>query len=155
MTFRHGEDRRVVIIAAITFNLDDAVLGATGQHFDIGRDFSLAAIDIIGRIFRRFFTRHNVTIDDETTIDHLHTITGQTNHALDVIGRTIARQFEHCDIAALGFRRPDAPLRQFNRLRHNPRQRVRHLRQREARIAVGIFRHEEIVANQQGRDQRA
>src|SRR5262245_34015707 len=71
-------------------------------------------------------------------------IARQDYYALDVVGRIVLRQAEHDDVAAVGLRRPDASREQ----RRGERQRI-------VAVAVGVFRHEKVVADEQRRLHRA
>ena len=45
---------------------------------------------------------HGLAVDAEDSVEHLNTVTRQSDDALDVIGVVVAWQLEHRDIAALG-----------------------------------------------------
>src|SRR5262249_46290939 len=68
----------------------------------------------------------------------------QPDHALDVISLVVARQLEYDDITALRLLGPDAAGEQIEPEGEGI-----------AAIAVAIFRHEQIVADEQRRDHRA
>ena len=88
--------------------------------------------------------RHLLVIDVELAVPHLDMIARQADDPLDVVGRGIGRQFEHRDVAAL------------RRMRQDPAGKQRQSEgQRIAAIAIGEFRHEQVIADQQRRDHRS
>ena len=68
----------------------------------------------------------------------------QSDDALDVVGRVVARILEHRHVAALWQAAEDPP----GERRPAERQRV-------TRIAVAVFRHEQVIAHQQRGDHAA
>ena len=90
--------------------------------------------------------RHLLVIDVELAVPYLDMVARQADDPLDVIGRRISGQLEHHDIAALWQmreRQENAAGEQW----HPEGQRV-------AAVAVGVFRDEQIITDQQGRDHR-
>jgi len=77
-------------------------------------------------------------------VDDLDAIAGKANDALDIVGLIVPRQLEDDDVAAVGGRSQNAAGENVGAERH-----------RVIRIAVGVFRHENIIADQQRRDHRA
>src|SRR5258705_13042512 len=88
--------------------------------------------------------RNRLAIDVQVTTNHLDAVAGQTNDALDQIDRFIVRRLEDRDIAPPGQRGENAA-----------REQGRRKRQRIAAVAVGEFRHEQRIADQQRRHHRA
>ena len=89
-----------------------------------------------------FFT--GFAVDVEHAVYHLDLVARQADHALDVVGLVVARQLEHDHVAAVGLLGPDAPGEQVGPEREGI-----------AAVAVAVFRHEQIVADEQRRDHRA
>ena len=69
---------------------------------------------------------------------------GKADHALDVVGGIVLRQAEHHDVAARRLGAEDAAGKQRRRKR-----------KRIVAVAVGIFRDEQVVADQQRRLHRS
>ena len=88
---------------------------------------------------------HRLAVDVQHAVDHLDAVAGQADHALDVVGGVVLRQPEHHDVAALGL--AEAPIAAGEQRRRQ--------RQRIMAVAVGVFRHEQVVADQQRRLHRA
>src|SRR5262249_18915776 len=85
-----------------------------------------------------------LAIDIEQTCAHLDVVTRQSDNTLDVVRRVVARIFEDGDITSLWQAAEDTPGK------WRPAQ-----RQRIARIAIAVFRNEQIVADEQGGDHAA
>src|SRR5262245_41903289 len=84
--------------------------------------------------------RDRLAIEMQMAPDHLDAVARQPNNALDQIDRVVFRRAEHHDIAAARERREDATGE--NRRREW---------QRIAAVAVGEFRHEQRIADEQRR----
>ncbi|CAD5254240.1 hypothetical protein BOS5A_200099 [Bosea sp. EC-HK365B] len=144
MAGRHREHRGVVEGAGVAFTLDDAVANPVRQDLAILDHGGGSAPGVGGDEIGDPLALHRRVVDVEDAVDHLDAVAGQADDALDVIGRSVARQLEHGDVAALRLGGPDPALEQRRAERH-----------RVLRIAVGVFRDEQVIADQQRRDQRA
>ena len=142
---RHGVDIGVVVEAVV-----DAI-----QRFiaDAVRQRLLPALDPRGGVgaagvladeIAEALALHRLLVDVEQPLLHLDAVAGQPDHALDVVGGIVLRQAEHDDIAARRLGAEDAPRKQRRRQRD-----------RIMAVAVGIFRDEQIVADQQRRLHRS
>ena len=99
---------------------------------------------VVGDIVAFRLTRAELAVDVELALAHLDAVAGQSDDALDVVGRVVARILEHRDIAAVR----QAPEDASGERRPAERQRI-------ARIAVAVFRDEQVVAHQQRGDHAA
>ena len=86
-----------------------------------------------------FTRRHRLVVDVEHAFPHLDAVAGQADHPLDVVERRVGGNLKTATSPRSGGN-PDAAGED-----------VRAERQRIARIAVCPFRHEEIIAFEQGR----
>src|ERR1700729_2705590 len=147
MARRYFVDLRVVEGAVVAVDLDDPVLNAARKRLQILRRLH-RLVEMVNRVERLDrFARHRLAVDDEPTVGDLDLVAGETDQPLDVVGLAIARQLEHDDVASLGIGGEKAA-------RHRLGGKVEKARQREMRIAVGVFGDEQIVADEQGRHQR-
>jgi len=87
--------------------------------------------DVIGN----GYFRNRLVVDVEDAVLHLNPIAGQPDQPLDVIGRIVAGEFEHHDVAARGGRSHEAA-----RERHDAE------RERIAAVAIGGLGDEEVIA---------
>ena len=118
-----------------------------GQRLDVARRLLGLAEMVDGRERRDLLARDHLAVDEQPAVGHLDLVARQADQALDVVGLAVARQLEHDDVAALGLRGEDAAG-------HRRGGEVEKARQRKMRIAVGVFRHEQVVADEQRRHQR-
>ena len=117
---------------------------AVGQRFLVARHVRLAAGEVFRTDFRDRFARHERIVHVEATLLHLHLVAGHADQPLDVVGLSVAWKFEDDDVAALRGRREDAAGEE-----------IRAERERMVGISVGVFRHEDVVADEESRDHRA
>ena len=139
---RHGIDRRVVVEAVIG-EIERGVAHAIRQGFAKLLDALHDAV-VVGDEIVDALARHRLAVDVEHAVDHLDAVARQPDHTLDVIDRVVLGQPEHHDVAALRLRGQETAGKERRRER-----------ERVVRIAVGIFRYEQIIADQQCRDHRA
>ena len=85
-----------------------------------------------------------LAVDVEHAVDHLNAVARQSDDPLDVVGGVVLRQPEHHHVAAT------------DRLADNAAGENRRRKwQRVMGVAVGIFRDEQIIADEQRRNHRA
>ena len=147
MARRHVIDRRVVERPVVA-DLDDRMVerrfaGPARQALDILAQQHHRAALVVDEILGRP-ARHLLVVDEELTVPHLDVIARQSDDPLDVVGRGVGRQFEYRDIAAMRRTRQDPAGKQ----RQSEGQRI-------AAVAIGKFRHEQVIADQQCRDHRS
>ena len=140
----HLEDIGIVEEAAPIVQLVNLVACAARQRLPIGHRPAAVACAEIDRLLADLFLLHRRAVDVKNTLQDLDFIARQTDHPLDVIGGIILRQLEDGDVAPFGFRAKDPSGN-----RHGAE------RERVSGIAVAVFRDEEIIPDQQGRDQRS
>ena len=132
---------------AVVGGLQDVVLDemvrSVGQDFEVSLEQHARPV-ALGQVVAGRLALHDGAVDVKLAALHLHAVAGQADDALDVVLAGVARQLEHGDIAALRRVAEDAA-----------REQRRRERQREMRVAVAEFRHEQIVADHQCRDHRA
>ena len=142
MAGRHGVDRGVVVEAVIG-EIERRVAHAVRQRLAIALDALNRAV-VVGDEIVDALALDRLAVDVEHAVDHLDAVAGQADDALDVVDRVVLGQAEHDHVAAL------------DRLTDNAAgEDRRRERQRIMGVAVGIFRHEQIIADQQRRDHRA
>src|SRR5262249_34825625 len=114
------------------------------KRLPVARNMPLAARVVAHDEVLDLFLLHGLAVDVQHAVDHLDLIAGKTDHALDVIRLVVTRQLEDDDVAARGLRAPDATGEQ-----------VRSEWEGVAAIAVAVFRHEKVVADEERRDHRS
>ena len=145
MARRHGVDNGIVVEAvvdAIERLIADAVRQRLLPALHPRGGFRTAGV--LADEIAQPLALHRLVVDVEQPLLHLDAIAGQADHALDVVGGVVLGQAEHHDIAARGFGAEDAPRKQGRRQR-----------KRIVAVAVGIFRDEQIVADQKRRLHRS
>src|SRR5580658_739159 len=142
MVGRHHVFGRIVCFALIC-PLQDVVCYPAGQRLLI-LAIQLADAALVGLERPHGLAWHQVAVDVELALPDLDTVPRQPDDPLDVVDAGIARVFEHRDVATVRQAAEDPPGEQVERER-----------QREVRVAVAVFRHEQVVADQQRRDHAA
>ena len=122
------------------------IAGAARQRFQILLQYDDRPAFLV-KVFAERPARHELVIDVKLAVTHLDVVARQPDDALYVIDRRIGRQLEDGDVAAL------RPLRK--RQVNPPGEQRQPERQRIPAVAVGEFRHEQVIADQQGRHHRA
>ena len=144
-----GRDRvelGLVPEAVVAVALDHPVDDAVGQRLHVLRHLGGLAVGIRRLVIGDPLALDRLAVDVEHAVDHLDLVARQADHPLDVVGRVVLGQLEHRDVAALRLGRPDPAVGCIGHIRQ---------RQRVLRVAVGVFRDEQVVADQQRRHQRA
>ena len=88
--------------------------------------------------------RDRFAVQIDNAVLHLDMVARQADHALDVVRLVVPRQLEHHHVAALRFAAEDPAVEQRQSQRKG-----------KAAVAVGIFRDEEIVADEKRGNHRA
>ncbi|MDT4840168.1 hypothetical protein FQZ97_739810 [compost metagenome] len=137
MTGRHFE-HTCIVTDGIWCKIERIVRDAIGQclAIDFNRTIDFGHVRIVD--CANALALNSDIIDVENAATHLHAITWKTDHAFDVIDVGVAWQLEDHDITALGLSPPNTTGEE-----------VQTERQRIARIAIGVFRNEQIIAFQQ------
>ena len=117
-----------IVERPIVAHLDDAVLHAVRQGFDILRKRNDGAVAFLIEVVLDAPARHRLTVDIEDAVFHLDVIAGEADDTLDVVGRIVSRQFEDNDITAL------------RRMKENPSGKYRQSqRQRVTAVSIRKF----------------
>ncbi len=133
--WRHRVDRRVVE-ETIIGESEYGVAHAVRQRFAITL-YALNRAVFLGREVVDAFVLDRLPIDLQHAVDHLNAVARQADDPFDEIDRIVLRQPEHDDIAALRFGGEQPAGEQPGRER-----------QRIMRIAVSVFRYENMVADE-------
>ena len=139
MALGNGVDRCFIKLPEIALRLDDPVDQAFRQGLVILYSRTLARR--IPRIVTDPATFHRFAIDMQYARDDLYFVAGQPDDTLDVVRFIVQWQFEDGDIAAfrLAFKDPAFEDRRAER-------------QRMSAVTERIFGHEQIIADQEGRN---
>ena len=142
---RHGVDDGVVVEAVVDA-IERLIADAVRQRLLPALDprGGVGPAGILADEIAQALAHHRLVVDVEQPFLHLDAVAGQPDHALDVVGGVVLRQAEHDDVAARRLGAEDAPRKQRRRQRN-----------RIVAVAVGIFRDEQIVADQQRRLHRS
>jgi len=123
------------------------VAGIVGKRLEILGDLRSpeAVAQLVGR---RRLARDLDAVDVEAIPDHLDLVARQADQPFDEILVGLPGRTKHDDVATL--RR-----REEQTARHRRGREIQQARQRVVGIAVGVFGDEEVVADQQRRNQRS
>ncbi|GJD69745.1 hypothetical protein MMMDOFMJ_2683 [Methylobacterium gnaphalii] len=147
MAGRYRVQLGIVPETVVAITLDHAVLHTARKRLHVLRHLGRLAEGVGGFVIGDLLALDRLTVDVEHARDHLDLVAGQADDALDVVGGVVLRQLEDGDVAALRLGAPDAGMVLAGQVLGE--------RQRVFRVAVGVFRYEQIVADQQCRHQRA
>src|SRR6185312_8348826 len=141
---RHRHLERVVEPSVVA-HLQDGVGNDVRQRLNVTIGALDIAVVVLGLAHALWLQRGRMVIDEELALAHLDAVSGQSDNALDPGLRVVARPAEHHHVAALG-----------RALEHPARLRQVDLhRQRGSSIAIGEFRGQQRVADQERRFHRA
>ena len=161
MAFRH--DHRFGIVLRQVGQIEHGVGAAARQRFAIGRqvafggaigrDHPILRVDHGGAVAVGRHLHHRIgqlqlghghAVQPQLAILHLHRVTGQADHPLDPVILGDGR-FQHHDIAAFGQAAEQPAIHLGKHVQ----------RGRQIGIAIGIFRHDQPIANQQAGQHRS
>src|SRR5262249_47957975 len=138
MVGRYLVDGRIVF-ETVRIERKGVIAHAVGERLAIALNLGFGAKGILGDVKTVGDARDRLAVDVNNGIDHLDLVAGKPDHPFDVVGRFVARQLEDDNVAALRQRAPETA----------EGRKILAEGQRETAVAVGVFRDEEIVADEQ------
>ena len=140
MPRRHYIDLRVVE-EAVVLDVERSIRHAVRQDFAPAPEV-LAGLRVDEIIHA--FALDRLAVDMQHAVDHLDAVARQPDETLDVVGGAVLRQTEHHHVAALRFGGENTSGKPSRRTR-----------ERIVGVAVSVFRHEKMVADEERRLHRS